>query len=846
MIVGLRSVSLGLALVGACGVVEGCSHGHEFGHAAGGEGGAEPSTEPAAGGGGLPATGGSTATAGNGGTTDEAGAGGAAGAENTSCAPGDAEPCYASADGTPYAGTPPVDQTTCRLGERKCQDDATWGACLGAVAPEAADTCDAGNDANCNGTPNEGCTCANGTKRACGSKVGNCKQGEQVCTAMAWGPCVGEVAAAATDSCDTGDDANCNGKVNEGCGCLNGTSKPCGTDTGPCEFGTVICAGGAYPATCTGGVKPAAADACDPGNDANCNGTPNEGCGCTGTGSTPCGLAVGACKKGMQACVNGALGMCMGGVSPTVNDTCLAADAANDTNCNGNFRDGCLDCVATDPPAPCGDMNCGKKTCNGSTGTYNTCAGDNTTLRCNPNAPDNKQVCGASGAWVASACPANSVCRDNGASCKWIDGQPCTATADCATSACTSFYPDADKDGYRAAGSAIVKFCGATKTGYVSAAANLGDDCQGDANVDIHPNANEVCDGIDNDCDLAVDLADDPSIMLASNAKTLGAGQMPQVTAASAAYGYGVAYTSDKTYFLTLSQSNTPQPKNTVDTMVSWSPSIAWDGTKFGIFYKDSGGTDLNFRTATPGGVFAPTPALHVGDPGGSGDEFAVRLPNNTWFMTGSGIYAQANWTYGFTVTDAFTPTDVTVVSSGRYPNVAVSGNQVGLVYVAGDATSNPPHTLEFSIRDAAGATETKHVALRPDSAAARKAVIAPRGAGGFAIMWSESNGVYFQEYTTLGDPVCASPQFKALTTFEPDQMVPTKRGYLAVSGNGNVVQAQEVFTGCTYGFTFTNLGTSGDSNHRAHIAAGTNGFAIVWDDNVNVHSRTLGPNICD
>ena len=430
------------------------------------------------------------------------------------------------------------------------------------------------------------------------------------------------------------------------------------------------------------------------------------------------------------------------------------------------------------------------------------------------------------------------------ASCKLSDGQTCTATDDCATSACTSFYPDADKDGYRAAGSTIVKFCGATKTGYVSAAANKGDDCGDDANVDIHPDAQEVCDGVDNDCDNLIDLADDPGIMLASNGKSLGAGQMPHVTAAGATYG--IAYTSDKTYFLTLSQSNAPQPKKIVDALVSWSPSIAWDGAKFGIFYKDSGGTGLYFRTATPAGVFAPTPALVVGQPGGGGDEFAVRLPNKTWFMTGSGIYAQANWTYGFTVSDALAPTDVTVAPSGRYPNVAVSGNQVGLVWVAGDATSNPPHTLELSIRDSGGATETKHVQLRPDSAAARKAVIAPRAAGGFAVMWSESNGVYFQEYTSVGAEVCSAPQFKALTNFEPDQMVPTKRGYLAVSGNGQVVQAQEVFADCTYGFSFVNLGTSGDNNHRAHIAAGTNGFALVWDDNVNVHSRTFGANICD
>jgi len=33
-----------------------------------------------------------------------------------------------------------------------------FGTCTGAVGPLAADTCTAGDDANCNGKVNEGCT----------------------------------------------------------------------------------------------------------------------------------------------------------------------------------------------------------------------------------------------------------------------------------------------------------------------------------------------------------------------------------------------------------------------------------------------------------------------------------------------------------------------------------------------------------------------------------------------------------------------------------------------------------------------------------------------------------------
>ena len=62
-------------------------------------------------------------------------------------------------------------------------------------------------------------------------------------------------------------------------------------------------------------------------------------------------------------------------------------------------------------------------------------------------------------------------------------------------------YMDADGDGYGSMTEA--KMCEATD-GWV----DNSDDCN-DSNADIHPEADEVCDGIDNDCDTAIDLDDD-------------------------------------------------------------------------------------------------------------------------------------------------------------------------------------------------------------------------------------------------------------------------------------------------------------------------------------------------
>jgi hypothetical protein len=96
------------------------------------------------------------------------------------------------------------------------------------------------------------------------------------------------------------------------------------------------------------------------------------------------------------------------------------------------------------------------------------------------------------------------------------------------------------------------------------------------------------------------------------------------------------------------------------------------------------------------------------------------------------------------------------------------------------------------------------------------------------------------------GTAICTpGPAYEDFTDFEPDQMVATKRGYLGVTRYNGVVKAQEVLTGCAYGTSFPNIGTSSAGNNaHAHIAAGLNGFAMVWSD--SMYTRTFGTNLCD
>jgi hypothetical protein len=340
-----------------------------------------------AGAGGEPttATGGTNATAGDGGepATPDPGMGGAGGdAHETTgdagmggqptveCKPG--QLCECGEGDERECGD--ADVGNCKLGKQTCQDGA-WGDCEGAVLSSGMvnDSCEPGDDANCNGVENEGCTCVNGDQQPCGSDTGNCEAGSRTCEDGNWGACTGGVVASEHDSCTPGDDSSCNGIQNEGCACTNGQKKSCGTNLGNCEFGESTCASGVWGA-CVGGVSAKANDACTTGDDANCNGTPNDGCSCQNGETQDCGTDTGACTKGTRKCVGGVWGACAGSVQPVNSDkdTCNQGD---DTNCNGIANEGCA-CI-NGAQINCGSNtgNCeyGKRTCAG--GVFGACVG---------------------------------------------------------------------------------------------------------------------------------------------------------------------------------------------------------------------------------------------------------------------------------------------------------------------------------------------------------------------------------------------------------------------------------------------------------------------------------------
>ncbi|WP_236517056.1 vWA domain-containing protein [Sandaracinus amylolyticus] len=359
----------------------------------------------------------------------------------------------------------------CRPGTLGCVGGSL--TCTGGVQP-GAETCD-GQDDDCDGSIDEGVP----SMGACGTSTGECDPGVMRCVSGAYA-CVGAIGSTA-EVCNGLDD-DCDGSTDES---NPGGGASCGSSVGECGPGTLVCTGGAL--TCSGSTGPTS-EICD-GEDDDCDGATDEGVPTAGS----CGSNVGECGPGVLSCVSGTYS-CVGSRGPT-SEVCNGRDDDCDSSTDENNPGGGASCGIDTGECSTGTLACtaGVLTCTGNIGpAAETCDGQDDD--CDGATDESIPTMGACGESTGECDPGVLACTGGSFQCIGARG----AT----TEVCNALDDDCDgrtDEGNPGGGASCGSTLGECRPGTLTCSAGTLT-CTGG----VTP-MGETCDGEDDDCDGATD-----------------------------------------------------------------------------------------------------------------------------------------------------------------------------------------------------------------------------------------------------------------------------------------------------------------------------------------------------
>jgi len=399
------------------------------------------------------------------------------------------------------------------------------------VNPDGVEVCN-GIDDNCSGTCDDGFACCRGTSTDCMTACGT--TGRRVCNAA----CTLELCAAPAETCNAVDD-DCNGAADDIFACVRDASEPCTTACGSASIRTCL-------ADCTWGSCGTPTEVCN-GIDDDCDGTPDNGFSCVSGTSTPCATSCdpagtmtgavtcdattcepGACTPPAEGCTGrdddcdglidesaecmaGTVQACTTACGSTGTQTCSAscifdacvppAEVCNgvDDNCDGRIDETftCVPSATRDCTTGCSTM--GTQTCQ-SDCSWGTCAPpaeacngtdddcdmmcDETFTCCAGESGSCMTSCGTTGSRTCSGACGWNVCSPPAEVCNGVDDDCNTACDDGPGMACCA----------GSTGSCTTS-CGSTGTR----------ECAADCSWGACTVPDEICNGVDDNCDTVID-----------------------------------------------------------------------------------------------------------------------------------------------------------------------------------------------------------------------------------------------------------------------------------------------------------------------------------------------------
>jgi hypothetical protein len=419
-----------------------------------------------------------------------------------------------------------------------------------------------------------------------------------------------------------------------------------------------------------------------------------------------------------------------------------------------------------------------------------------------------------------------------------VSADPEHCSAECVEGAeaqCRSIAFDVDEDGH----------------GTVECIAAPGDDCD-DARNDVFLGAPEICDRVDNDCDMLVDLDED--LPLSGTVRQIGTTSSAGRRSATVAWSpvssvYGLLWidpalnSTQDLYYVAVDQdgifTGTPKALNTNETVTSPNRvGLSWGGDYFSVAWvNNAAGVTTYQREITSGGdpiSVQPPSWMH----GSTGVEIAHTSDGSLgaiWERVdqgGAALFARSMTSANVLGTTA----QLEVADVGPYEvdrsHIAAVGN--GFV-VTWDADNLPKAVFadaEFRFPVAIPAIGRRPtVGSGPDSFA-------------FAANGTAADSLpLFQILDPAQGTVVCGPVTFADAEFSPEALIGTDRGYLVVS-RGHL-RAQEIGPDCTPRALFEIDPGNGSGVRIAH---GNAGFTVVWQDTSlgAPKFRQFGENFCD